>query len=533
MVTSRVLIKNGTVVDGEGGEPFGADLLLEDDTVVAIGPELEDAGAETVDAEGLVVAPGFIDIHSHADFTILAFPSADSAVLQGVTSVVNGNCGGGVAPATPKHDIRRVAFAYNPEWGLEITWSSFGEYLAHLQRIAVNIATLVPHGALRNAVMGLDSRPPTRAEMDEMKSLLAESLDAGGAGMSTGLEYQPGCYADVDEIAELAGVVRSRGGLYATHMRNRAHSFGASTREALEVATRSGVRLQLSHLAPRPYAPTREVRDAFEAIEEAHADGLPVWVDTFPETWGPGTLVDLFPSEVTQGTPREVRARLRDPHVRRKVDEYFSSGENFLVRAGGYEHIFIASTPTAYELVGRSLADLAAEAAQSVAERACDLLLDAGDLLMAVGIRHLYATEHALRSVLRLPYCSLGSDGIVIVGEDRDCPYPWSASTYGYVPRTLEYYVREQELLSLQEAVRRLAALPAMALGLDDRGVLREGYKADLVIFDPGRVKDRSTPERAARHPLGIRHVFVNGVAVVKDGEITGARPGRLLTLRG
>jgi N-acyl-D-amino-acid deacylase len=202
---------------------------------------------------------------------------------------------------------------------------------------------------------------------------------------------------------------------------------------------------------------------------------------------------------------------------------------NFLVRAGGYADIFISSTPTDYELVGRSLRDLSTETGQSVGQRACDLLLEAGQLFMSVGIRHVYATEDDLRLVLRLPYCSLGSDGIVITGEDRDCPYPWSASTYGYAPRTLEYYVRQEQLFSLEEAVRRLSALPAAALGLRDRGLLRQGFKADVVVFDPDDVVDRTTPARAARHPVGIRDVFVNGAAAVRNGLLTGARPGRVL----
>jgi N-acyl-D-amino-acid deacylase len=534
-MASKVLISNGRVIDGSGDQSYDADVLVEGNQIVAIGrgPLVGATEAERIDARGSVVAPGFIDVHSHSDFTILAFPSADSAVLQGVTTVVNGNCGGGVAPALPKHDVRRVAFAYNPEWGLDITWSSFGDYLSQLKGIAVNVATLVPHGAIRNAVMGLENRPPDKHEMAAMRTLLADSLDAGGAGLSTGLEYQPGCYAEIDEICELAQEVAKRGGLYATHMRNRAETFASATQEALEVGARSGARLQLSHVAPRPYAPPGEVEAALGAIEAAHADGQSIWVDTFPETWGPGTLPDLFPSEVTQGTPREVLRRLQDPHVRRQIGEYFTAGENFLVRAGGYDDIFIASTPADYDDVGRSLTELAEASGQSVSDRACDLLLEAGSLFMSVAIRHIYATEHDLQTVLRLPYCSLGSDGIVITGEDRACPYPWSASTYGYVPRTLEHYARGEGLFSLEEGIRRLSALPAAALGLTDRGTLREGHRGDVVVFDPTALTDRTEPGKAARHPHGISDVLVNGVAVVREGRLTTARPGVVLTSTG
>lgn len=505
-------------------------MLVEGGRIKAIAPSIALEDASVLDATSCIVAPGFIDIHSHADFTVLAFPSAESAVRQGVTTIVNGNCGGGVAPALPKNDVRRVAFAYNPRWGLEISWRSFGEYLAHIRNVAINVATLVPHGAIRNAVMGLEARPPDGSELKAMKALLDESLEAGGIGMSTGLEYQPGCYADLGEIAELAAIVAARDGLYATHMRNRAESFGAATREALEVGLRSGARVQLSHVAPRPYAPESEVRSAFDAIEEAVADKRPVWVDTFPETWGPGNLADLFPSAVTQGVARDVLMRLRDSHVRREIQAYFDAKQNFLIRGDGYENVYISSTPTSYEAVGRSLPDLAAENKKTVAEWACDALLEAGDLFMSVGIRHVYATENDLRAVLKMPCCSLGSDGIVIAGEDRDCPYPWNASTYGYAPRTLEYYVREEGVISLEESIRRLSALPAEALGLSDRGLLREGAWADVVVFEPENVHDRTTPTCAARYPSGVRDVLVNGTPVVFEGRTTGATPGRVLT---
>jgi N-acyl-D-amino-acid deacylase len=476
------------------------------------------------------VAPGFVDIHSHADFTVLAFPSAESAIMQGVTTVVTGNCGGGVAPASPRRDVRRVAFGYQPGWGLEIDWSTFPEYLARLRGLAVNVAPLVPHGAVRNAVLGLASRPPTPRELERMRRMVVEALDAGAVGLSTGLEYQPGCFAEAGEITELAAVVASRGGLYATHMRDRGDAFAAATAEALAVGAATGVRLQLSHVAPRPYATGDQVERAFAAMETARNNAGLVFVDTFPETWGPGLLADLFPREVVQGTPHTIARRLRNPETRRRVVEFFAEGRNFLVRAGGYESIFIAASPTEERFVGRSLPALAADRRTSVAEWCCDAMVGAGARMMSFAIRHVYAREEDLRRVLRLPFCSLGSDGVVTAGEGSECRYLWNASSYGYVPRTLQHYVAEEPIFTLEEAVRRLARLPAQAAGLDDRGIIAPGAVADLVVLDAVGLQDRSTPEDMARFPRGIEHVLVNGIEVMRSGQPTGAKPGGLVS---
>jgi N-acyl-D-amino-acid deacylase len=529
-VQERLAIRGGLVVDGTGGPPRRADVLVADGRIAAVGDVPPNVAAAVIDARDRVVAPGFVDVHSHADFTVLAFPSAESAILQGVTTVVVGNCGGGVAPAHPQHDVRRVAFGYQPDWGLDISWSSYPEYLDRLQGLAVNVAALVPHGAVRNAVLGLAPRPATSAELATMTHLVAEALDAGAVGLSSGLEYQPGCYADVDELASLAAAVAVRGGVYATHMRDRAERFADATDEAIAVARRTGARLQLSHVAPRPHAPRDQVARAFAAIEGARRDGVAVWVDTFPETWGPGLLGDLFPRELMQGTAHEILGRLGDPAARRRIDEHFAAADSFLVRAAGYERIFLAASPVRPELTGRSLPDLAREAGTSVAGWCTDALLEAGPRLTSIAIRHVYATEDDLRDVLRLPYCSIGSDGVVTSGEGRDCRYPWNASTYGYVPRTLCHYVVEEGLLSIEDAVRRLTALPAEAIGLADRGVLAPGRAADVVVLDLAQVRDNTRPDDMARYADGVEHVLVNGIAVVSDGRPTAARPGRAVT---
>lgn len=529
-MSALLAIRGGTVVDGTGAPRRTADVLVEDGRVALIAPEglPAELDAETVDARGAVVAPGFIDVHAHADATLLAFPEAHSAARQGVTTVVNGNCGGGVAPAHPEHDVRRVAFAYEPSWGLEIDWRTFDEYLGRIVDVGVNAATLVPHGAVRNAVMGLARRAPTRRELRRMGDLVDEGMRAGAVGLSSGLEYQPGCNADVGELTALAARAAAHGGVYATHMRNRAEHFAAATDEAIAVARGADARLQLSHFAPRPYAPREQTERAYAAVAAHASDGYPVWVDTFPEIWGPGLLIDLLPSAVTRGAPAEVLARLRDPAAREAVAAEFAAADNFLVRAAGYEQIYISSSPLRPEQQGRAITALAEEAGLDLAAWACETLLEAGEAFPAIGIRHVYATEDDLRRLLTLPNCSLGSDGVVTCGEGSACPYPWSASSYGYVARTLAHYVRELGLLTLEQAVERLAAMPADAIGLGDRGRLVPGAAADVVVFDPLAIEDRTTPNDMARHPTGVRCVLVAGVPVVRDDRACdGARPGR------
>lgn len=524
-MTDRLVIRGGTVIDGTGSPGRHANVLVEGGTIVAIGEAAYDGDdASVIDATGLVVAPGFIDLHTHADYSVLAFPTADSALRQGVTTIAVGNCGGGVAPISESHDIRPVSFAFRPEWGIETAWRGFPEYLGHLTGLGVNVAAMVPHGALRNAVMGVDPRPSTPAEMDTMAGLLAEAMAAGAVGMSTGLQYRPGCWAPETEIRRLVEVVGRHAGIYATHMRDRTDHYSAAIREALDATADTGAHLQLSHVVARPNAPRTEIEDALTVLSDAATAGR-FGVDTFPEPWGPGLLVDLFPSELMEGDTSQVLSRLTDAATRQEMEAYIDAGASFLAKVAGYAEIFLSWVPDRPELIGTSLG-----AARSVGSFCCDVLLDAGERLREVGIRHVYATEQAIDDVLSLSFCTVASDGIVTAGEGASCPLPWSASTYGFTARLLENYVRHRQLLTLEDAVRRLTALPAAALGLDDRGVVATGRRADLVIFAPDSIRDLSTPTDMARHPVGIDWVVVNGAIAVDPHGTTDERAGTLVT---
>jgi N-acyl-D-amino-acid deacylase len=524
-MTDRLVVRGGMVIDGTGSPGRIADVFVEGGTIVAVGNQAyRGDDATVIEASGRIVAPGFIDLHTHADYSVLAFPTADSALRQGVTTIAVGNCGGGVAPISDEHDIRPVSFAYRPDWGIDTSWRSFPEYLEHVNGLGVNVAAMVPHGALRNAVMGVDPRPPTGTEMDTMLGLLDEALSAGAVGMSTGLQYRPGCWAPTDEIRRLVEVVGRHAGIYATHMRDRTDHYVAAIREALAATADTGAHLQLSHVVARPNAPRSEVEKAHDVMSEAAAMGR-FGVDTFPERWGPGLLVDLFPTELMEGDTAQVLERLSEGATRAEMEAYIDAGSSFLAKVAGYDEIFLSWVPGRPDLVGASVGN-----AGSVGAFCCDVLAEAGDRLREVGIRHIYAADRAIDDVLGLSFCTVASDGIVTAGEGASCPLPWSASTYGFTARLLEHHVRGRQLLTVVEAVRRLTALPAAALGLADRGVVATGQRADLVIFDADQIHDRSTPTDMARHPVGIDRVIVNGAMAVDSNGITGVRAGRLVT---
>lgn len=524
-MTERLVVRGGLVVDGTGLPGRHADVYVEGGTIVAVGrPSDGGDDATLIDATDRVVAPGFIDLHTHADYSVLAFPSADSSLRQGVTTIAVGNCGGGIAPISEAHDFRPVSFAFRPEWGVDTTWRTFSDYLDRLDGLGVNVAAMVPHGALRNAVMGMDPRSASASELDTMSALLDEAMLAGAVGMSTGLQYRPGCWAPEAEIRRLVEVVGKHDGIYATHMRDRSEHYAAAITEALTTAADTGARLQLSHVVARPNAPRSEIEAALATMTGAAAGGR-IGVDTFPEPWGPGLLVDLFPSELMEGDTTQVLSRLADPTTRAEVEAYIDASASFLARVAGYDEIFLSWVPDRSDLVGVSLGDRG-----SVGAFCCDVLLEAGERLREVGIRHIYADEAALDEVLGLPFCTVASDGIVTSGEGASCSLPWSASTYGFTARLLEHYVRTRGHLSLEDAVRRLTALPADALGLSDRGAIAPGQRADLVIFDPDRIHDRATPTDMARHPAGVDFVVVNGAVAVDPTGVTAARAGMLAT---
>ncbi|MFI6480334.1 amidohydrolase family protein [Nonomuraea sp. NPDC050663] len=498
-----VLITGGTLVDGTGAPPRRADVLLRDGRVARAG-EGSRAG-HVIDASGLVVAPGFVDLHSHADFTLAEQPDAEACVRQGVTTVVTGNCGLSTFPA--------------PAFGVDL--DSFAATVA-AARPAINVAPLVGHGALRAAVLGQEQRQATAEELAEMRRLLAVAAEQGVYGLTTGLIYAPGSFADTAEIEALATEATLHGLLYATHMRDEGDRLIEAVQEAIGVARASGARLQISHLKAMGPANHGKVAAALEMLDTAAADGLDVACDVYPYTASSTTLTSRLPGWALDGGNQALLERLADPEARERILDGMrpAVGRTFLP-----EGVIIATLgPGRFaDRVGDSIAAVAKDLDVEPSEAVLEVL---AAHQASVGIVNHAMAEQDVDLVLRHPSAAVASDGWVMRAPGEGHPHPRSFGTFA---RVLGRYTRERGLLGLAESVRKMTSLPASRIAMAERGTIVPGQVADVVVFDPERVGDLATYADPWQYAAGMRDVFVAGQAVLRDGEITGARPGRVL----
>ncbi|RMI38432.1 D-aminoacylase [Streptomyces triticirhizae] len=523
---AELLIRGALVVDGTGGAPFRADVAVDGGRIAAVGgPGL--TGRRTLDADGLALAPGFVDMHAHSDLALLTDPDHLAKVAQGVTCEVLGQDGLSYAPVDDATlpQVRQAIAGWNGDPpGLDWSWRDVAGYLDRLDAgIAVNACYLVPHGSVRMLAMGWDARPATEAELNAQRALLAEGLAQGAVGLSAGLTYPPGMYAPTGELVALCRVVAEHGGFFAPHHR----SYGAGALDAyaemVAVASRSGCALHLAH-ATLNFAVNRgRSGELLALLDAAERDGVDLTLDSYPYLPGSTTLAALLPSWAAEGGPAATLARLRDPaalaRVRHDLEVAGSDGCHGVPVE--WETIRIAGSrdPAA---VGSTVAELAARAGRPPFEAARALLL--GDEL-STGILQLVGNEENVRALMRHPAHTGGSDGLLATAR----PHP---RAYGTFPRYLARYVRELGVLSLAECVAHLAGTPARRLRLAGRGLVRAGYHADLVLFDPETVSDTATFERPRQLPRGIPYVLVGGVPAIDDGRPTGALPGRALRRR-
>ncbi|MCZ6748704.1 MAG: D-aminoacylase [SAR324 cluster bacterium] len=527
-----LLIENGWIVDGTGAPRYRGRVAVTGGRIEAVGESTPAGGAETLDADGLVVAPGFIDIHTHSELALLADPQMPFKVRQGVTTEVLGNCGFSAAPlANPSADLFRELCV--PVFGhaeLDWDWDSLAGYQARLERggMALNAASLVGHGALRAAVMGFERRAPTEGELKAMCRMVAEAMDAGALGLSTGLIYPPGCYAETAELVALSEVSGRHGGIYATHLRDQSDRLLEAVQEAIAIGQGGGLPVQISHHKCAGAANRGKVRESLALLDGAKTGGVQPGSDMYPYLAGSSTLVSLFPPWAVEGGVEALLARLAEPEPRARICREFESGlpgwEN-RVKVAGWENIYVSSvvTDANRSLVGRQLREIAQDRGQPPEQAVCDLLLAEGGRVGYIGYN---SSEADLETVLRHPRTSIGSDGLD-VGER---PHP---RLYGTFPRVLGEYVRRRGILTLEEAVHKMTGLTAAQAGLKEVGLLQPGYRADLVLFDPETVEDRATFEVPRQFPAGIPHVFVGGTAVVRHERLTGNLPGQVLRRGG
>lgn len=525
-----LLLSGGSVIDGSGAPVARADVALRAGRIIAVGPDLAGRveAVATIDATGLTVAPGFVDIHGHSDLSLLSAPNAPSKLLQGVTTEVVGNCGMAVAPLAEGVDLAafRTALASgDADPAVAWDWTTIAGYRQRLQEVgpAMNVAVLTGHLPLRVSVLGYADRKASTDELNAMQSLLDTALREGAVGFSTGLSLPPMSYSDRTELEALGEVVAAHGSLFTFHMRDYTAGLLDSVEEVLAVARRTGCRVQISHLVVIGRDNWGSVARALELIDRARADGLDVAADVYPYIAGSGNLTQLFPDWALEGGKDAQLARLGDPELRGRIVADIRSKR----LTGSWDDIIIAGGAFGgLDVVGRSLPEIATAWGTEPERVVADLSERSGmtGVMVAFG-----RSEGDLVDALRHPAVMIGSDGR---GLDPDGPTGVGRPhprAYGCYPRLLGRYVREQGDLGLEEAVRKSTSQPAERFGFHDRGLVAAGMVADLVVFDAAAIIDVATFEDPHRFPVGVSHVVVSGEHVVADGRLTGSRPGVVL----
>jgi N-acyl-D-amino-acid deacylase len=540
-----IVLTNARILDGCGNPWFRGDLAIQTGRIAGTAPVGTVRGKQTIDIAGRFIAPGFIDIHTHSDLSILINRRAESAVRQGVTTQVIGNCGMSPAPVRDAYlaNMRNYWGPVSDQPEVDWSWRTFGEYLQTLQHggLSINIASLAGHAALRMAVMGLDARFPLPSELGHMKELLAGAMDAGAFGLSTGLVYPPGCFASTDEIIALCKVVARYHGIYASHIRGERETILDAVTEAIHIGYEAGVPVQISHNAPKFGAP-HDATANLRLVDGARARGQDVTVDNDVHTDLAPALIDGLPQHIQNRPIDEILNLLRDPDSRRVIREEIildnkpAFGPVGLLKHGQWQRITILHAPRTPDVVGRSLANIASQRGRDPLNTYFDLILENGSEAIAIFD---YIDEANIRLLLKHPAVMICSDGEALApyGFLNDPP-PYSPCSYGEFPGVLERYVRDEPVLTLQEAIRKMTSFPAQRLGLTDRGTLHPGAWADIVVFDLEHIHDRATnlyphsypfENYPHKYPEGIDYVFVNGVMVVNGEQHTGASPGKVL----
>lgn len=524
-----VLIRGVFIFDGTGASAQRGDLAVTGGKIVAVGPDLGKFSAKQVwDASGLVLTPGFIDVHSHDDLYLLARPECPEKVLQGVTTEIVGNCGlSAVEAGAETRDhllgmLRVLCPGASPVPG-EME-EGISCYLERIQSLgpALNVGVLVGHSSVRMAVMGMQNRPPTESELLEMEKLVAQAMEQGALGISTGLIYPPGSYAQTSELVRLAQVVGRYRGIYATHMRSEGDLQMQALEEALSIGERAGVHVQISHHKVAGRSNWGMSTKTLSLMEKARSVGLRIACDQYPYEAGCTFLAAVLPPGASSQGVEVLSRNLQDPSWRQEMAKRLEGEDGWenLARGAGPEGIVISVCRNP-DYLGKSISQIAQESSRSPWDVIFDLLAQEGFGCMAVFF--MMCEEDILR-IMADPWTMVGSDGMPSLGAGRIHP-----RMSGAFPRILGRYVRERRLLSLQEAVRKMTSLPARIFGLKGKGILKEGMDADLVLLDPERIRDRATYQEPYLPPDGICFVMVNGQLVAKEGKLTGSRPGKVI----
>ncbi len=537
-----IIVKNGKIYTGAGNPWFVSDIGVKKGVIAEIG-RINKEAETVIDAKGLAVAPGVIDLHDHSDFTILADREATSKVYMGVSTTVFPSCGSGVAPINDeqREEIRRSS-PFLEESGIDVSWSTMKEYLAFLESdgLSSNVAPLVGFGTVRQYVMGMEMRKPTPIELDKMKYEIELAMKVGCRGITTGLRYDPQSYAETEEVIEVSKVVAKHGGFYTSHVRDegdRGDPIGA-IEEIIRIAREADIPVNISHFKVLSKRFFDQCPKLIEMVNKAREEGLEVTADQYPYNASGTGLGAWIPKWANEGGAEELVKRLGDPAVYEKIKEGLAVS---MEDRGGPEAALISSYPLDDSLVGLNIAQVSEMRKQDPLDCGLSLLREhteavlSGKIKGGFSIVNFNQSEENIQKIMKQPWVAFGTDGRVhrpegVLKKHIPAPHP---RFYGTFPRVLGRYTREKGVLTLEDAVRKMTSLPAQILGLRDRGVLLPGNKADILVFDPETVIDRADfvpRESTMLFPEGIRHLIVNGVLTLHEGEHTGARAGKVLT---
>jgi N-acyl-D-aspartate/D-glutamate deacylase len=526
-----LLIINGHIVDGSGSPWFEGSVAVKDGKIADVGRLINATARRVIDAKGLVVAPGFIDLHSHSDRTLLVDGNAQSKIRQGVTTEILGeDHSSGPVPPGAGRNLR--------QYGLIRDWTTLGEYFRRLERqgISVNIASYVGSGQVREVVLGNADRAPTPAELERMKGLVDQAMREGAIGLSSGLIYLPNLYAQTDELIELAKVAAKYGGIYTSHIRGEGAHWKKSVDEAIEISESAGLPAHILHFKMDGKPNWGKMAEQVKEVQAARDRGVDITANQYPYIASMTDLETCIPPKYLAGTSAEVVKRLQDPKVRAEIRQAIATGlpgwdVNQVKSVGGWHGVMVASLqkPENKKYEGKRMDEIARLMGKDPVDALCDLLVSEGGEAEAI---YFNMCDADVELAMKQPWVGIGSDGAAVSPEMtfEGRPHP---RFYGTFPRVLGVYVREKHVLTLPDAVRKMTSLAAAITGLTDRGMLRPGMAADITLFDPQTVIDKATFENPMQYPVGIPYVIVNGTVVIDQGQHTGARPGRVLYGRG
>ena len=532
-----LLIKNGMVVDGAGNPWYRSDIAIKEGKIVKIRPQLNEEATSEIDATGLVVCPGFIDMHSHTDFILAFYSKMDSFIRQGITTAVVGMCGQTLAPIHPERvaEFKQLFTSFLPTGGdIKIQWNSFEEYLDKMEktRVPSNLVFFVGYQPIRIAAgLAFENRPPTSEEMEKMKEYVAEAMEAGAFGLSTGLIYSPQVFAKTDEIIELAKVAAEYNGLYFSHIRGEGENLINSVKELIEIVEKSGcIGGQIAHHKVSGARYWGTSKETIRLMEEANERGLSITCDQYPFNRGQSGLITALPPWVQEGGTDKILERLKDPEILKQIKKDVAEGiegwENW-IKDNGFERIFITFVKNKdwKAIEGKNISEITKIKGKSDDwETIFAVLLD-NDAGVPITIETM--GEDDIRRIMTSRYQMIGTDGAGVPHlAGLKAFHPRFFGTY---PRILGRYVREEKLLTLEEVIRKMTSFPAQRLGLSDRGLIKEGMWADIVVFNPDTVIDVATYENPHQFPEGILHVIVNGMVVVENNKQKRVFPGKIL----